>query len=73
MLKTKDFPVLFKVSKINPIPNLVTPKKLGEFRPISLINMFSKVFEKVMKDRMMKFIAIHCILKPNCGENELIL
>ena len=63
-LKQAYFPDLFKVSKIIPIPKLATTKELGEFRPTSLLNMFSKVFEKLIKDRMIKFIDKHCISSP---------
>ena len=45
----------FKVGQVIPIPKTLTPKELGEFRRISLLNFFSKVFEKVLKSEFMNF------------------
>ena len=45
----KFFPDVFKVSQVIPIPKTATPKELGDFRPISLLNIFSKIFSKNFK------------------------
>ena len=48
----------FKLSYVIPIPKTVTPKELGNFRPIyiSLLNKLSKIFEKILKVKMLNFI-----------------
>ena len=48
-LQQECFPDEFKVGQVIPIPKTLTPKELVEFRPISLLNLFSKLFEKVLK------------------------
>ena len=48
MFATGIFPDDFKVGQVIPIPKTLAPKELGEFRPITLLNLFSKVFEKVL-------------------------
>ena len=45
-------------------PKHITPKELGEFRPISLLNLFSKIFEKVLKTKIMGFIDKYNVLPP---------
>ena len=52
-LQQECFPEEFKVGQVIPIPKTLAPKKLGEFRPITLLNLFSKVFEKVLKSKFM--------------------
>ena len=54
----------FKVGQVIPIPKTPAPKELGEFRRISLLNFFSKVFEKVLKSKFMNFIGKYNILAP---------
>ena len=52
------------MAQVIPIPKTSTPKELGEFRPISLLNLFSKIFEKVLKTRIMNFIDRYNMLSP---------
>ena len=62
-MQQECFPDEFKVGQVSPIPK-TTPKELGEFRPISPLNLFSKVFEKVLKTNIMDFIGKYNILAP---------
>ena len=55
-LEEECFPDNFKLSHVIPIPKTVAPKELGDFRLISLLNMFSKIFEKILKNKMLNFI-----------------
>ena len=63
-LQQECFPDEFKVGQVIPIPKTSTPKELGEFRPISLLNLFSKIFEKVLKTKIMDFLDKYNILSP---------
>ena len=58
------FPFDFKVAYAIPIPKTSSPKSLDEFRPISLLSVFSKLFEKFLEKKMSKFIAKKNILTP---------
>jgi len=40
------------------------PKSLGDFRPISLLPVFSKLFEELTETKMLKFIDKNKILTP---------
>ena len=55
-LKEKCFPDEFNLNHVIPIPKTAAPKELGNFRPISLLNVFSKIFEKLLRDKMLSFI-----------------
>ena len=61
-LKRGCFPDEFKVDQVIPNPKTLTPKELGEFRPISRLNLFSKISEKVLKTKIMDFVDKYNIL-----------
>ena len=47
---------LFLIAYVIPIPKLSTPKSLDELRPISLLPVFAKIFEKIPESKMIKFL-----------------
>ena len=49
------FPDQLKISKIVPIYKADDPQLFSNYRPISLLSNFSKIFEKVMYNRLIKF------------------
>ena len=49
------FPDQLKISKIVPIYKADDPELFSNYRPISLLSNFSKIFEKVMYNRLIKF------------------
>ena len=59
------FPDVFKGSQVIPTPKTAAPKELGDFRPNSLLNIFSKIFEKILKEKTMEFIDNNNILSFN--------
>ena len=60
----ETFPSDFKVAYVISIPKTSSPKSLDEFCPISLLSVFSKLFEKILKIKMLKFISKNNILTP---------
>ena len=48
-----------------PIAKVSSPKSLGDFRPIWLFCVFSKVFEKIIETNMTKFVNKNNILTPS--------
>ena len=58
------FPFDFKIAYVIPIPKTSSPKSLDEFRRISLLSVFSKLFEKILEKKMSIFIAKKYILTP---------
>ena len=51
------FPQILKVGKITPVYKKDDPQKLGNYRPISILPIFGKIFEKVIYSRLYSFMA----------------
>ena len=59
------FPDLLKLAKIIPIHKNGSVFTVSNFRPISLLPIFSKIFERLVYDRLICFVKKHNILTPN--------
>ena len=59
------FPDLLKLAKVNPILKKDDPHEISNYRPISLLPSISKVLEKIVHNRLHKFITKHKILNSN--------
>ena len=64
-ISQKAFPDSFKTAAIIPIPKISSPNSMNDFRPISLLPIFSKIFEKIIAEKMMKFINKNNILSAS--------
>jgi len=51
------FPASFKISKVIPIFKSGNSKQSGNYRGIALVNSFSKIFEKLVSDRLISFLS----------------
>ena len=58
------FPELNKIAKVVPIHKSGSTKDVNNFRPISLLSVFSKLLEKLMANRVNTFIELHSIIYP---------
>jgi hypothetical protein len=47
-LRTGSFPMCLKSANITPVPKVSSPKDVSDFRPISILPMLSKIFEKLI-------------------------
>lgn len=56
------FPNSMKIAKIIPIYKSGDPMLINNYRPISILPLFSKLLERLMYDRMMSFIDRYNIL-----------
>ena len=61
-VEKETFPDDYKIAYVVPIPKVSSPQTFGDFRPISLLPIFSKLFEKIMKIRMRNFLNKNDIL-----------
>ena len=64
-IKLETFPDLFEMAYVVPAAKVSTPKSLGDFRPISLLSVFSKVFEKIIETNVTKFVNKINTLTPS--------
>lgn len=57
VLETGVFPKELKIAKICPIYKTGAKNMMNNYRPISLISIFSKIVESVVKSRMLSFVS----------------
>lgn len=63
--KEAKFPDLLKIAVIKPIPKKKTSLDPSQFRPISLLSTFSKIFESAMAKQLEAFCEKYLVL-DNC-------
>ena len=56
------FPDSMKIAKIVPLYKSGDPLLISNYRPVSVLPLFSKIFERIMYNRLMSFIKRHNIL-----------
>ena len=58
------FPSKLKVGKVSPLQKKGSCNNPSNYRPISILSVFSKIFEKLMHQRLYKFLESFEILYP---------
>jgi len=61
-VKTGRYPTKLKISKIIPVYKADDDSEPSNYRPISLLSVFNRIFEKTMYNRLMLFIENHRLL-----------
>ncbi|XP_077983288.1 uncharacterized protein LOC144438132 [Glandiceps talaboti] len=59
---TGCFPDSLKIAKVIPLFKKGDPEETGNYRPISILPIISKVFEKIMCKRVVNFVEKHDLL-----------
>nr|CAI5851011.1 unnamed protein product [Callosobruchus analis] len=59
---TGKVPYQFKVAVVTPVHRKGDKKNINNYRPISVISVLAKVFEKVLKNRLNKFLTLHNVI-----------
>jgi len=54
-----EFPGSWKIAHITPIPKAYSPSSSSEYRPISVLPVLSKLFEKVLYHRVYSYLTDH--------------
>ena len=54
-IRNSYFPRSWKIARVSPIPKVNMPVRNDEFRPISILPVLSKVFEKLVATQMSEF------------------
>lgn len=60
--KTKTFPDNLKIAKITPVYKKGDPKLVDNYRPISLLPAFSKVFERIIHNQLSDYFTTNKLL-----------
>ena len=63
-LKSGIFPDDFKIAKVSPIYKSGNKKERGNYRPISVLSIIAKIFEKLVYSQLNKFLTENSILSP---------
>ena len=61
---TGVFPDKLKIAKVIALHKKGTTDDIFNYRPISLLSVFSKIFEKIMHKRLCSFLEVNGILHP---------
>ena len=59
------FPDILKTGRVNPIYKKDNPQFLENYRPVSILPIFGKIFEKVIYSRLYSFLSSKNILHEN--------
>ena len=61
-IKRNIFPNQWKISRISPIPKISKPLELNDYRPISILPVLSKVYERIILSQIVTYIESHHLL-----------
>jgi len=61
-MQTGEFPDVFKIAKVIPIYKSNDVTSTSNYRPISLLSVFTKVLEKIVKDQLYYYLESNLIL-----------
>ena len=56
LIEESKFPDQWKIARISPIPKVTNPTELKDYRPISILPILSKVYEKQVLHQITDFI-----------------
>ena len=59
------FPEVLKTGKITPIYKKDDLQKFGNYRPVSVLSIFSKIFEKIIYSRLYSFLTTMNVIYDN--------
>ena len=64
-MKSSRYPFIWKRSNIIPVHKKNDKQLVKNYRPISLLPIFGKIFEKIIFDRLYNFLSQEELLNPN--------
>ena len=61
-MKSGTFPTLFKTGKVTPIYKKGNKECIENYRPVSILPIFGKIFEKIIYNRLYTFLTANGVL-----------
>ena len=65
ILRTSNFPILWKLANVTPVFKKNDKQLIKNYRPISLLPLLSKVFEKIIFNKLYKHLTDNNLITPN--------
>ena len=65
LMRAGKFPDTLKLGKVTPVFKKGNPELLGNYRPVSTLPIFGKIFEKIIYSRIYKYAISQNILNEN--------
>ena len=62
IIETSTYPSVWKTAIVRPIPKVRNPSRISDLRPISILPVMSKIFEKIVASRLREHLRRHDIL-----------
>lgn len=62
IIETGNYPACLKVAKVVPVFKSNDSEDVGNYRPISTLSVFNKIFEKLLVKRILDFFNKHSVL-----------
>ena len=56
LIKINQVPDIWKLARISPIPKIQLPVELKDYRPVSILPILSKIYERVVLEQITNFI-----------------
>ena len=79
-ISTRYFPKVLKIAEVVPIFKKSERELCSNYRPISILNPFAKLFEKCLLDQLNNYFVSNNLISPNqygfkknCSTNEAVL
>lgn len=61
-ITSSAFPSLWKMAIVRPVAKIGSPKEVSDFRPISILCVFAKVFERLLNDQITAYVEDNGLL-----------
>ena len=61
----QEFPLLWKIARISPIPKVDEPLTNDDYRPVSILPALSKIYEKLALRQMAHYLTDNSVFHPN--------
>ncbi|XP_075163257.1 uncharacterized protein LOC142235890 [Haematobia irritans] len=79
-INESTYPESLKIQKILPIPKEIRSTSLNQYRPISILSVFDKIFEKIIYSQMSSYLNEENLLfkrqygfQKGCGTEEALI
>lgn len=80
IINSSIYPDCLKISKIVPIPKVANASEASDFRPVSLLPIIDKIFEKIIHERLFSYLDSNNLMykyqfgfRKGCNTEEVVL